>query len=77
MARVQNSRFKIDMIEWVSGEAIQIVNNGKLYVNIQNQLSEIVNPGDTLTLKMQIPHGNNIGNKGSRDTGIKVIETGK
>jgi gliding motility-associated-like protein len=41
---IQNSRLRIDSVEGVWGGAIQIANNGRMYVNIQNHLSEIADP---------------------------------
>jgi gliding motility-associated-like protein len=44
LLQIQDSRFTIDSIEGRLGGAIQIANNGKMYVNVQNQLCEISDP---------------------------------
>lgn len=42
--QIQNSRFRIDSIEWQLAGAIQVANNGKMYVNVENNLNEIADP---------------------------------
>jgi gliding motility-associated-like protein len=42
--QVQNSRYFVDSIYHKVGGAIQLANNGKMYVNVQDHLSEVANP---------------------------------
>ncbi len=42
--QIQNSRYRIDSINGLRGGAIQIGNNGKMYININDHLYEISNP---------------------------------
>jgi gliding motility-associated-like protein len=44
---VQGSQIKIDSVENLFGGAIQMGNNGKMYVNLNGHLSEIANPENT------------------------------
>jgi gliding motility-associated-like protein len=43
-SQIQNSRYFIDSIYHFTGGAIQLANNGKVYVNVQDNLCEIANP---------------------------------
>lgn len=55
-AQIQASQFKIDSIRQQVAGAIQIGNNGRMYINVQDELFEIAYPENTGTACGYTPH---------------------